>query len=271
MVQNPVNVLYVNQKEYATLYKGDSNINIFGSDDATTCHILVLVNEDEGILCIGHIDSAKDKESLSSMVIDALGSSQNDSSNLDLYIIGGYDDEKNMSTSLTLKLLEFFHKLLVRFELKMMCVGTINTHHREGINWPIVYGVAATYQTDFEISPASFGLNVRGPQIALRSARLFCDKEILYRAYNSKDGVFVIEPFTYRYPHHISQFLQKSDDYIRNNFSTSPAVEPPHFSKEMKQVFRFVTQHPFPMLSIFKSKLPMKFSLSSFGEWQELE
>lgn len=292
-VQDPVSVLYINQKEYATLHKGDSNIKVFGSDDATTCHILFLVNQNEGILSVSHIDSANDKESLSSMVIDVLGSSQTNSSSLDLYIIGGYDDEKNMSTTLTLKLLEFFHKLLVHFELKMMCVGTINTHHREGINWPIVYGVAASFQTEFEISPASFSLNVRGPHIALRSARLFCDKEHLYRyqlwfnllnkkkqwvniinyyrVYNSKDGVFVIEPFNYRCPHYVSQLLHKSDDYIRDNFSTSPAVEPPHFSQEIKQVFQFVTQHPFPMFSIFKSKLPMKFTLSSFGEWQELE
>jgi len=180
-VQDPVSVLYVNQKEYATVFKGDTNVNIFGSDDATTCHILVLVNQSEGILCIGHIDSVNDKESLSSMVIDVLGSGESNSSGVDLYIIGGYEDEKNRSTTLTVELLRFFHQLPVHIELKMMCVGTVNTHHREGINWPILYGVAATFQTDFEISPASFGLNVRGPHLALRSARLFCDKEHLYR------------------------------------------------------------------------------------------
>jgi len=94
---------------------------------------------------------------------------------------------------------------------------------------------------------------------------------LIKRVYHSKEGVFIIEPFDYRYQHHTSQFLQKSDDYIRNNFSTSPAVEPPHFSQEMKQVFLFVTQNPYPMNSIFKCKQPLKFSLSSFGEWQESE
>jgi len=268
VVRNPANVLYVNQKEYATLHKGDDNINICGSDDATTCHIVVLMNRNESVLCLAHIDSANHKQSLTSIVNEVL---LNDSSKLELYIIGGYCDENDVSTVLTLKLLRFFHKLPVHFELKIMCVGTINTYHRDGVNWPIVYGAAASFQTDFEISPAKFNLNVRGPHLALRSARLFCHQEHLYRVYHSKEGVFIIEPFDYRYQHHTSQFLQKSDDYIRNNFSTSPAVEPPHFSQEMKQVFLFVTQNPYPMNSIFKCKQPLKFSLSSFGEWQESE
>ena len=88
------------------------------------------------------------------------------------------------------------------------------------------------------------------------------------RVYHSREGKFMIEPFEYRFPQRITEWLHKSDDYVRNNFSTSPAVEPSHFSQEMKQVFQFVAQNPFPMHSVFKSKMPLEFHLSpSTGQW----
>ena len=84
-----------------------------------------------------------------------------------------------------------------------------------------------------------------------------------------------------------------SDDFILQNFSSSPGiymvlinftdkryikhflffisdVEPVHFAKQMKSIFAFVAQHPFPMHSIFKSNKTIQYSLSTEGEWQEI-
>ena len=187
VVKNPNNVLYVHQKEYAIVKKSDKNISIVGSDDATTCHIVVLVNQCSGTLCLAHLDSVGNIESLASMVIETLTHSVHFSNEvsepacLDLYICGGYDDEEGQSRALTDGLLEFYHKLPVQFELKLMCVGSVNTHHSEGINWPLVYGVAVNLDSTIEILPAKFHLDVRGPCLSLRSARLFCSQNCLYR------------------------------------------------------------------------------------------
>lgn len=47
----------------------------------------------------------------------------------------------------------------------------------------------------------------------------------------SKDGRLTVEPFDYRCPHRVTEWLRQSDDFIRSNFSTSPAVEPAHFAQ----------------------------------------
>lgn len=92
----------------------------------------------------------------------------------------------------------------------------------------------------------------------------------LNRVYHSQEGIFKIKPFNYQYHSQMVDWLHKSDDFIRNNFSTSPAVEPDHFSQEMKEVFQFVVQNPFPMHSIFKSNQSVKYSPSPQGQWLKL-
>lgn len=43
--QSSVRCLFVGQREYATVSYQDPVIDIIGSDDATTCHIALLVDE----------------------------------------------------------------------------------------------------------------------------------------------------------------------------------------------------------------------------------
>jgi protein N-terminal asparagine amidohydrolase len=43
--QAPLKCLYVGQREYATVQSNDPLIDIVGSDDATTCHIVLIVDE----------------------------------------------------------------------------------------------------------------------------------------------------------------------------------------------------------------------------------
>ncbi len=44
-IQDSLRCLYVGQREVATVTSGDPFIDIIGSDDATTCHIVLLVDE----------------------------------------------------------------------------------------------------------------------------------------------------------------------------------------------------------------------------------
>ena len=205
-------ILYVTQKEYAIVTANDERISILGSDEgqfiswemfdtlfklfysnptATTCHILILENPAESVLCLAHVDSADNLQSLTNMVIDVLGNSNISTTVLELSFYGGYVDERMQSENLTLDLLAFYHQLRVQIRLKAACVGPANTVFRDGINWPIIYGIAVDIRSEFSIIPATFDLHVRGPCLPLRSARLFCNKETLYRWRISKSVVLL--------------------------------------------------------------------------------
>ena len=81
----------------------------------------------------------------------------------------------------------FFWGGAQRFRLSALCVGRANTATRDGVNWPVVCGLAVRLRPPAStcgVAPAAFDLEARGPCLALRSARLFSGKESLYRVYH---------------------------------------------------------------------------------------
>lgn len=81
----------------------------------------------------------------------------------------------------------FFWGGAQRFRLSALCVGRANTATRDGVNWPVVCGLAVRLRPPAGtcgVAPAAFDLEARGPCLALRSARLFSGKESLYRVYH---------------------------------------------------------------------------------------
>lgn len=92
----------------------------------------------------------------------------------------------------------------------------------------------------------------------------------LTRIYHSKEGILTIQPFKYAYHPKMAEWLQKSDDFILANFSSSPGVEPPHFSQEMKKVFQYIIKNPHPLSTVFKANTPLNFSLSEDGVWEPI-
>lgn len=165
------NVLFVAQKEYAIVKSDDTLFKLIGTDDATTCHIIVMKNKEESTTLVAHIDSADCFESLSQMVLEVVGNCLlNTEFYIELSIFGGYSDERQTSEPLTLDLLQFYHQCRVKFKLNNMCVGLANTTRKKGINYPVIYGIAVDLHSN-SIFPASFPLNTRGPQLPLRSSR----------------------------------------------------------------------------------------------------
>lgn len=179
LIENPEQVLYVTQKEYAVVESSDTKIKLLGSDDATTCHIAVIINREASTICLAHLDSAGDREGLDQMIEECLAkTSAVNEVNLELSLFGGYFDEKGKSEALTLKLFDFFHESPVKFHLKTFCVGIVNTQIRKGTNWPLVYGVAVDICSSFTIHPAKFSPEARGPYLHLRAARFLSDEDI---------------------------------------------------------------------------------------------
>lgn len=182
-IDNPSRTLYVSQKEYAVVSQSESQLSVVGSDDATTCHIVILHNKRHSLFSVAHIDSANNIEALTRIVADTIGDSEVDENlSLDLYMVGGYTDERCTSELLTLELLHFYHELPVIIKLYLLCVGELNTQVKNGVNWPIIYGVSVNFTLEyFHILPASFALLTRGPCLALRSSRFLGRADTVYR------------------------------------------------------------------------------------------
>jgi len=78
--------IYVYQHEFAVLGKNDSNgFHLIGSDDATTCHILILDNQIS--IALAHLDGSKTRESIE-QILQELKQYAPQNTNYDVYLVG---------------------------------------------------------------------------------------------------------------------------------------------------------------------------------------
>lgn len=182
-VNSSIHTLYVTQKEYAVISQSESQFSAVGSDDATTCHIVIIHNKMHKLFSLAHIDSARNVEALTRVLADTIGSSEvDDNITLDLYVIGGYMDERCTSEMLTLKLLQFYHEIPLKIKLCLFCVGELNTQVKNGVNWPIIYGTSVSFNEEcFSVHPATFSISTRGPSLPLRSSRFLGNVDTIFR------------------------------------------------------------------------------------------
>ncbi|QQP39104.1 Nterminal asparagine amidase, partial [Caligus rogercresseyi] len=117
-------------------------LHYLGSDEATTCVILVASNETH--VGLAHLDRCEPGGLRS--FIDRIGGGKE----FTLDIVGGFQDPKETT-------LIAFPEV---FTLRTTCVGGFNTQMKKGIPWPRVYGVAVDIRKR-EVLPGSF--NFHGP------------------------------------------------------------------------------------------------------------
>lgn len=97
--------IYVHQHEFAVVAKDDKNgFHLIGSDNATTCHILVIDNH--VAVALAHLDGGETRSSIESM-LQELNKYLPHDSNYDVYIAGRYESYFSMS-SLVYYLLKIF-------------------------------------------------------------------------------------------------------------------------------------------------------------------
>ncbi|TMW42308.1 hypothetical protein DOY81_012612 [Sarcophaga bullata] len=167
----PVGLLYVGQREMAAAAPHDKNINIIGTDDATTCIIVVVRHSGSGAVALAHFDGTGIDEAVCTMVARvqelALGYPEG---RIELQLIGGYRDPQSYGEEVFFNIMQSFHKHHLEIDLTQACVGELNTILRGDINCPIIYGIGVNIKTG-EIFPATFP--ERGPDRELRDARNF--------------------------------------------------------------------------------------------------
>lgn len=235
------------------------NVDLVGSDEATTCCLLFL--ETDSSLAVAHLDNAIRLDSLKRLVHELLNSCDppNDpqssrQNNLTEHtqircrLVGSYNDEEQCSSKFLYKFLIYLNNIPnVTVHLQLACVLDMNTKiiykNANQYNCPIFYGAAIDLKSNQaggdshfnELFPAEF--KDRGPEIILRRARRTCQTKDLVQVYNSATKLFIINEFRYFRINHIDLLVNASDQYILDNFSTSPHVEPEHFAESIRQVF----------------------------------
>lgn len=254
-VIGPVGLLYVQQRELAVTVPHDKNVSILGSDDVTTCIIVVLRHTGSGAVGMSHMDGAGTEEGVQIMIqrVQELAIGYPDG-RLELQIIGGFTGSgRNYSEELFSSIMNSFQKQPVEVDLITACVGESNTTIRGGIHWPIIYGIGVNVKTG-EIFPATFP--DKGPDLALRWARHLTGGQQVLDVYDCSLGLLRIGPFNYEPLRGVDLWLQQSDDFILQHLSTSPEVEPPHIATQIRATLKYIQDHPFPAVTVFRDNRP---------------
>ncbi|KAK9393204.1 protein N-terminal asparagine amidohydrolase [Crotalus adamanteus] len=263
----PKGLLYVQQREFAATTSKDGSVSILGSDDATTCHFVVLRHTGSGAICLTHCDGS-DTETEVLLVINAVKvlSPSTDCGRLELHLIGGFCDDRRLSQRLTSQLLRAFDRLLDNVYLMTFCVTELNDLQENGRHLPYIYGIAANVKTG-EIFHATFP--DRGPDEDMRSARVLAGAKMI-SIYDSKKEQLCIGPYYWMPFPHVDFWLEQSNQSILQNLSTSPLAEPPHFVAHIRATLLYLREHPFPDKTLFPTQKPRLYKKNAEGLWERV-
>lgn len=263
---DPKCLLYVQQREFAATTPADNSVSVIGSDDATTCHLVLVRHTGSGAACLAHCDGSSTWSEVP-LIVKAVTnlSSQTKEGRLELHLVGGFDDESKTSHSLSLSLLAAFQKQEEDIHLVTCCITELNDILTEGIHRPVVYGIGVNVKTG-EVFPASFPC--RGPAEELRSARTFTGGQMA-DIYDSSKQQVKIGPCKWSRNRDIKFWLTQDDKTILKYLSTSPLAEPPHFVQHIKTTIQFLLDHPNPD-SLFPRGQPQQFRRTEQGDWERV-
>ncbi|KAM4631842.1 protein N-terminal asparagine amidohydrolase [Discoglossus pictus] len=261
----PKGLLYVQQRELAAATPEDRSVSVLGSEDATTCHILVLRHTGSGATCLAHCDGSDTKTEVAK-ILSAVKTLSQDAKEgrLELHMIGGFIDDKGLSQDLSKQILNAFDQQPDDVHLVTYCVSELNDKEENGVHYPIIYGVAVNVKTG-DISRATF--KDRGPDEDLRSAYTLLGGSML-NIYDAKAEELTVGPYSWLPFPNVDFWLEQDDEQILEFFSTSPRAEPPHFVAHIRSTFTFARDHPYPLKSVFPDGKPRVYRKNMDGIWE---
>ncbi|XP_076053171.1 protein N-terminal asparagine amidohydrolase-like isoform X1 [Oratosquilla oratoria] len=264
--------LYVSQREYGVVPGTDPSIKVVGTDDATTCHSVV-IRHPNGSVAVAHFDGSRHEEKAAYDIVNKLVKIEGNCQNgFELYIAGGYcakegsvEAKRRESEKLSLKLLRTFHGHKKTFLLKLWCTCAVNTVLTSKGPSPKVYGLGVEIATG-NVFPALFVSH--DPDLTLRSAyRWSSSSDKMIDLYDHHTQTITIYPFT-RLEYFSFDVSLMSDEHLLEYFSTSPEVEPPHFCDELRGTIQLCVAHPKPHITLFPNNQPRSYKLNSNGHWE---
>ncbi|XP_047923065.1 protein N-terminal asparagine amidohydrolase isoform X2 [Anser cygnoides] len=244
-IVEPKGLLYVQQREFAVTTPKDGS----------------------GATCLTHCDGS-DTEAEVSLIMSSVKSFSNsaDYGRLELHLVGGFNDDRQLSQKLTNQLLRAFDLQPDEVHLVTFCVTELNDREEKDIHFPIIYGIAVNVKTA-EIFPATFP--EKGPDEDLRSAHILTGAR-LTNIYDAKKEQLHIGPYFWRPFPHVDFWLEQDDQQILQNLSTSPLAEPPHFVSHIRSTLTFLKEHPFPSRSLFPDRKPRVYRKNQDGLWEQV-
>lgn len=271
-------VVYVGQREAGILCPNSSHgLKFVGSEDATTCHIVVIREQNSGKTALIHLDEVNSSalDHVTKQVCD--GSEDKYGQNVEIHIFGGYEDENDTSEDLSLGLLKYLIRGQYNFHLGYCVIGSHNTGYGDEkavkkYPRPKIYGVALDVETG-DIFPADFPDDSKGPDAELRHIRLSFRqyetyeeyheaKNFLYQDFDNETGEITINPFKFVHSPDLPFIAKATDKFILENMSTSPKVEPKHFCSGIRDAVRLILKNPDSSQSIFAQNQPRKYLFS---------
>ncbi|CAG9857948.1 unnamed protein product [Phyllotreta striolata] len=268
-VIEPNKLLYVGQSEFAAVLPHDPNVDIIGSDAATTCIIIVLRHSGSGAVALGHFDGSETKEGVVAVIQKLRGLSlARSEGRLELQLIGAYENESSSSEEVFRGIIQAFHEYPDGIHLTLACVGKVITiYDDKKVPKPIIYGIGIRVKSG-EMFPATYP--DKGPEQHLRSIRSIeaLPSQRMVDIYDNESGFLKIQPFHYEPWAHRSCWSNRTDEALLQRYSTSPMAEPPDMAHNIRNMLKFIHEHS--ARDVFKDNKPLLFRMHS-GLWEPLD
>ncbi|XP_064638295.1 protein N-terminal asparagine amidohydrolase-like [Lineus longissimus] len=264
----PEGLLYVNQREIAGTTPEDGVIKYLGTEDATTCHILVLRHSGSGAVVLSHFDGTNTEEGVKVVMTLIKELSQGIEGRMELHLAGGFCDDRHMSVKLSLDILNAFSTFEENVHLLTACITDLNNVKKNGVDFPVIYGLAVDVKTG-DIFQANFP--EKGPDMDIRSARNFTGGHELVNIYDHKTNLMTIGPFSYEPLSYLDFWMKQPDDFLLQNLSTSPEQEPPGFIQHIKETLAVMKKHPRPKQTVFPGNKGHEYKKEQNGSWTLLK
>ena len=253
----PKSTLIILQGECASI--NGTRFHCIGTPFATTCHIAFFMNKSRSIVVCCHLDEGVNttqiKRILSLFTSDILKKQ-----GIELYLIGGYLDEKGTSIKVTEQLLSLISSKKCNVNLCLLFTGSLNTEYKTvsidkskstKVAIPKYQSIGYNLKENVFVSLKSIsGSNI--PHYTLRSAVIFDvlrnpKLRVIYDCCNQRyvENGLTIEAFKWRCPNWIVNVLRNDigDERLLQIFSTSPYAEHGEFAQDSRNLFRFVHQN----------------------------
>lgn len=258
-------VLYVSQREFATISTSYNACNFkwIATNDATTCHIVVIIERESKSISVGHFDGFQTDHGLDSMFQSLLDITT--TNKFEAFVFSGFLDEKKYSKKLSAEIMDYFIQSKYEISFELLCACALNNQLVNGLNTPLITGVGVNINTlEFVVVSKC---TERGPDYILRQA---CTMGApMKNIYNVKNGFVYIEPYNYKVSRYAKQLLELDDERYLSIMSTSPHCEPDDFVVNSKTTLKFMLEYPNPVKDVFNGKIK-KYKMLENHEWVEI-
>jgi Protein N-terminal asparagine amidohydrolase len=228
--------LYVIQGECALMNDYlDKGIQYVGSDDATTCVVIVIQAED--VLFVSHVDETSCKESLKVPIRKCTNDGKKRAR---LYLAGGYEGDVAEQV-----LLNCYQNGNDQIELALCCVGSVNLNKSDG--FPFTRALALDVRAS---RPFPFTFPNRGPEISRRHAFRTLGSGALDPIIDERSGELVLKQFFINLNDYGLQYFTDKVRLAKSNpkafletYSTSPLHESEMFVPDMTAKMEFILRN----------------------------